>query len=126
MKPAIQNREDVITLIDAFYRKARKDELIGPIFQEVIGSNWDRHMPIMYDFWEGILFHTDQYAGNPMQVHQQLNRRIPLQAAHFDRWKQLFLDTTRELFEGPKAELAMQRAVSIATMMQIKLATGGQ
>lgn len=124
MKPDIQNREDIILLVDAFYRKVRRDELLSGIFNEVIGDNWDRHLPVMYDFWEGILFLTDLYTGNPMQVHRQLHQRIPLQPAHFDRWKELFVGTVRELFEGQKAELAVQRALSIATSIQIKIAMG--
>ena len=37
------------------------------------------------------------------------------------RWLQLFTSTVDELFEGEKAELAKQRAMSIATVMQLKL-----
>jgi hemoglobin len=56
-----------------------------------------------------------------MFVHKRLNARIALEPAHFERWKKLFVETVRELFEGDKAELAEQRAVSIATVMQLKI-----
>lgn len=121
-KQQITDAASIQLLVDSFYGKARKDELIGPIFNEVIGDHWDAHLPTMYKFWGDILLNTHEYEGNPMFVHKQLNARIPLQAAHFSRWKELFIETVQELFEGDKAELAKQRAVSIATVMQMKVA----
>jgi hemoglobin len=40
---------------------------------------------------------------------------------HLDRWVKIFSETVDEMFEGTKASLAKQRAVSIATMMNIKI-----
>ena len=121
-KQQITDQQSIQLLVDSFYAKARKDELIGPIFNEVIGDHWDEHLPTMYKFWGDILLNTSEYEGNPMFVHKQLNARIPLNPAHFSRWKELFVGTVQELFEGDKAELAKQRAVSIATVMQMKIA----
>jgi hemoglobin len=121
MKKDIEGREDIQVLIDTFYTKVRKDEVIGYLFNEVAKVDWVHHLPVMYDFWEGVLFQKGGYTGNPMQVHRLLNHQSPLKSEHFDRWKQLFLETVGEHFEGPKAELARQRAQSIATMVQIKL-----
>ena len=56
-----------------------------------------------------------------MQVHKTLHHFKRLDKAAFDRWIQLFLQTVDELFVGEKAELARQRAYSIATMMQLKI-----
>ena len=120
-KQEITDHNSIVLLVDSFYAKARKDELIGPIFNEVIGDHWDDHLPTMYKFWGDILLNKNDYEGNPMFIHKQLNARIPLQPVHFERWKKLFVETVRELFEGDKAELAEQRAVSIATVMQLKI-----
>jgi len=120
MKTDIKDRTDIALMVNSFYEKVKKDETIGYIFNDVAKVDWDHHLPIMYDFWEGIIFQTGNYEGNPMRVHINLNQVTPLQPAHFARWKQLFLETVNELFEGEKAELARQRAVSIATMMEIK------
>lgn len=125
-KQTISGHETVKLLVDSFYGKARKDELIGPIFNQVIGDHWDEHLPTMYRFWEDILFNTQEYSGNPMFIHRQLNERVPLQTEHFERWKKLWIETVRELFEGDKAELAEQRAVSIATVMQLKISGYGK
>lgn len=121
MKKDIQNRDDIAKLVNRFYERVKKDELINIFFTEVIKVDWERHLPVMYDFWENVLFHTGQYNGNPMIQHQQLHKRYPIHRQHFERWLQLFTDTTDELFKGDNAERIKQRATSIATIMQIKL-----
>lgn len=36
----ITNRQDVISLVDSFYRQVREHALLGPIFNEVAKVNW--------------------------------------------------------------------------------------
>jgi hemoglobin len=121
MKRDIGNREDVRLLIDSFYAKVRGDGVIGYFFNDVAKVDWEHHLPIMYDFWEGILFQKVGYAGNPMQVHTLLNQKSPLKKEHFDRWMKLFLETIGENFEGENPVLAGQRAQSIANLIEIKI-----
>jgi hemoglobin len=121
MKQDITNRQDIQTLVDGFYTKVRADETIGYLFNVVAKVDWPHHLPRMYDFWENIILQTGSFSGNPMAAHAQLHQKSPLSAAHFERWLQLFFETVNEHFEGEKAELAKQRAQSIATMMQIKV-----
>ena len=78
-------------------------------------------MPIMYDFWENTLFHNGSYKRNAMQPHLDLNEKISLTKAHFDQWLQIFKNTVDELFEGEIANNAKTRAISIATMIQLKI-----
>lgn len=120
MPTDILNRQDVSLLVNSFYDKVKVDPVIGFLFNDVAKVNWTAHLPVMYDFWEGIIFQKPGYTGNPMPVHMALHSRSPLKPEHFSRWKQLFLQTIDELFEGPNAEIARQRAVSIATMIQLK------
>jgi len=54
-------------------------------------------------------------------VHGVLHQSANFTAEHFNVWLKLFTSTVNELFEGEKAELAKQRAISIATVMQTKL-----
>jgi hemoglobin len=121
MKKDIKNRDDIKLLIDTFYIKIRKDESLGPIFDEIAKVDWENHMPIMYDFWENTLFHTGIYKRNAMQPHLDLNEKTPLTKAHFDQWLLIFKTTVDELFEGEIANNAKTRAISIATMIQIKI-----
>jgi hemoglobin len=117
----IENREDIENLVDEFYKKVLEDETIAYIFNEVVKINTEKHMPIMYDFWEATLFNKAVYKGNPMKIHMKLNEKEALTKAHFNQWLALFNETVDEFFYGEKAELAKTRALSIATVMQFKI-----
>ena len=121
MKKDIQTRTDIEALISRFYEKVKADPVIGYIFTDVAKVNWEKHLPVMFDFWENTLFYSGSYSGNPMKVHQRLHRMFNLKAEHFTSWIKLFTSTVDELFEGEKALLAKQRAVSIATIIQMDL-----
>jgi hemoglobin len=121
MKKEITNKMDVHWLVDRFYDKIKTDKVVGYIFNDVMKVNWEKHLPVMYAFWENALFYTGGYEGNAMKKHIDINRVTPLQKKHFNRWLQLFNETVDEYFEGEKAELAKQRAYSIATIMQLKI-----
>ena len=120
-KRDIQDRSDIEKMVILFYEKVKQDDLIGYIFNELVKVDWDKHLPVMYDFWEGVIFFTGGYTGNPMITHRKLNHVVNLTPEHFKRWLKLFLATVDENFEGDKAELAKQRAQSIATVMQLKI-----
>lgn len=122
MKKDIENRDDVVKLVNAFYDKVKPDETIGYFFNKVVAVDWEKHLPVMYNFWENIIFHSGGYTGNPMRMHMDLHKKSPVKKEHFNRWIQLFNETVDELFEGEKAEQAKQRALSIATVMQINIA----
>lgn len=117
----IESRKDIIILVNQFYEKVKKDQEIGFIFTDIVKVNWEVHLPVMYDFWENTILYTGSYKGNPMDSHKKLNRMFPLTSDHFAKWVKLFLETVDELFEGTNATLARQRAISIATIMQLKI-----
>ena len=121
MKRDIENREDIKLLLNSFYEKVKPDPVIGYIFTDVMKVNWERHLPMIYDFWENTLLYTGGYNGNPLEIHRRLNKVIPLTTEHFKRWTDLFCATVDELFEGQKALLAKQRAISVSTVMQIRI-----
>ena len=121
MKKDIETIEDIKVLIDHFYKLVIEDPIIGHIFTTTIKVNWEKHLPVMYSFWENTLFYTGSYAGNPMMIHQRIDQIVHLTERHFDQWTSLFILTVDGLFEGEKAELAKQRALSIATVMKIKI-----
>ncbi|MDQ3072712.1 MAG: group III truncated hemoglobin [Bacteroidota bacterium] len=117
----IENRADIDKLLGLFYDKVRKDDLIGYIFNDIAKVDWAHHVPIITDFWDSILLGSQKYKGNPLKPHIRINEMIKLEEQHFERWLHLFSTTADELFSGPKTDEAKQRAVSIATIMQIKL-----
>jgi hemoglobin len=121
MKKKIENRQDVQVLVRTFYERVLNDEMLGPFFSYVKKHHWEEHLNVLDTFWSNILFFTGGYEGNPLEVHKTLHHFKKLEKAHFDRWLQFFNEAVDELFYGEKAELARQRAFSIATIMQLKI-----
>lgn len=117
----IAERKDIEQLVNCFYDKVKQDNVIGFIFNDVAKVDWPHHLPIMYNFWEMVLFGKGPYKGDPMTKHIQLNQKVELEATHFDRWKQLFFETIDENFEGDKANEAKLRAGNIASLMLYKV-----
>lgn len=72
-------------------------------------------------FCNNVLFYAGGYYGNPLEVHKTMHHFMNLKNEDFGHWRKLFNETVDELFEGEKAELAKQRAFSIATIMRIKI-----
>ncbi len=117
----IENSNDIELLVNEFYRKVREDKVVGYIFNDVVKINWNKHLPLMYDFWDNAILFSGKYEGNPMNLHKHLHHIKYLDSTHFSRWVQLFLATVDELFEGPKAALAKKRANNISVIMQEKI-----
>jgi len=122
LKNDIRNREDIILFVNTFYDKVNVNTLLSPIFNDVAKVDWQHHLPNMYDFWENVIFATGGYKGNPLLPHLTLNEKTPLEAIHFSHWKQLFVETIDELFDGPVAERTKSSAQNIAGVMQFKTA----
>ena len=121
MKPQIKTKKDIELLVNEFYKKATNDKDLGHIFNDVAKVNWNHHLPIMYAFWESVLFGEVGYSGNPMDAHFKLNEKIPLTSENFNTWKFLFCETVDEHFEGAIANSAKEKAVSIADLMFYKI-----
>jgi hemoglobin len=117
----ITQRKDIERLVNEFYERVKQDHTIGYIFSDVAHVDWDKHLPVMYDFWENIIFQTGNYTGNPMSAHFKIHEKHPFTKAHFTCWLDIFQEILNDCFEGPNTELARQRALSIATVMEIKL-----
>lgn len=119
----IETRADIELLISKFYEKMLKDQIIGFIFTDIAKIDLDEHLSIICDFWETILFTRPVYKRGPevMNVHHELNKKIPLRKGHFTRWLYLFSTTIDELYTGERAEKAKQRADSIAKLMQKRI-----
>ena len=121
IKNDIETRNDIEKLIIHFYEKVMINPVIGFIFTDVIKIDIAQHIPIIVDFWETILLDNPVYKKNAMEVHYDLNKKIPLQKEHFSEWLLLFCTTVDELFVGKIATLAKTRAKSIAAIMEFKM-----
>jgi hemoglobin len=121
MKEDIKDRDDLFMLVERFYEKLLSDHSINYLFTDIAKIDLAHHLPVLVDFWDSILFQSDTYQKNAMQPHINLHHKSPLQPQHFETWLRYFNETVDELFEGEKAFLAKERALSIATVMKIKL-----
>lgn len=115
--PDITNEEHIRILVDSFYQKVNDDPLLSPIFNDIAQVDWEKHLPLLYQFWSTLLFRTHTYLGRPWPKHA----RLPVNADHFDRWVSLFKATVDENFGGPKAVEAKNLAASIADTFQNRM-----
>lgn len=105
----IENIEDIKIMVDEFYLKVRKDDLLAPVFSMRI-ADWQPHLNTMYRFWNAALFQVREYTGNPFAKHITL----PIDGPHFKQWINLFYETLDEHFAGPVADDAKRRAMIMA------------
>ena len=56
-----------------------------------------------------------------MEMHLVLHKKYPLTTKHFEKWLYFFRESIDELYTGPTADLALERAKSIALLMQYKI-----
>ncbi|BFM43897.1 group III truncated hemoglobin [Flavobacterium sp. CFS9] len=113
----ISNIEDIKLMVDTFYGKVRKDNLLGPIFNAKLQDRWSEHLEKMYGFWQTILFDVRAYSGSPFPPHKQL----PVDKTHFDRWVLIFNTSIDGLFSGTITEEAKMRAANMAYMFNYKI-----
>jgi hemoglobin len=121
----IASRADIEPLVNDFYERARGDNLLGPIFDDVAHTDWVRHLPKMYDFWEGVLFGVAGFRGNPLAVHRELASRVALGDRESGRWLDVFHTSVDTVFSGPCAEDAKARALRIAAVMRHHISSLG-
>ena len=116
-KNEITNIEDIKRLVDEFYIKVRRDELLKDIFNSVIQDRWSEHLEKMVHFWQTVLLEEHTYYGSPFIPHAQL----PVEKSHFDQWLKLFNETIDEHFIGEKAKKAKWQGERMAEMFQHKI-----
>jgi hemoglobin len=111
--------EMIETLVHAFYARVRADEVLGPIFNRVIGDGWDEHLAKLCDFWSSVLLMTGRFKGAPMAVHAKI---AEIQPAHFQRWLTLFGETAKDVCPAPAAALFVAKAEMIGQSLQLGIA----
>ena len=104
-----------------FYRRARRDERLGPVFEAHV-REWDGHLARMTDFWSAALLRTGRYSGRPVERHRAI---AGLSRGHFDRWIELFEATVRDLCSAREAEAFLVRARRMRDAMSKVLGLDG-
>lgn len=119
--PDIENRDDILLIINVFYSKLLADTSISYLFTEVAKINLEQHTPILIDFWDSMLFGTHTYKANAMQPHIDLAKKSNLTKAHFSTWLSHLYTSIDEHYEGLMASTMKNRAKNIAGLMEIKV-----
>ncbi|MEM7086914.1 MAG: group III truncated hemoglobin [Bacteroidota bacterium] len=118
----ITSEEDVHVLVRTFYGKVREDELLGPIFNNVI-EDWEEHFERLTNFWVSNLFFSKKYHGDPLQKHVEVDaaHNGTINEMHFGVWLNLWFETIDELFKGEVAQIAKNRARNMSTFIHLKM-----
>jgi hemoglobin len=108
----------VRAVVETFYAKARRDPLLGPIFNEAV-ADWPEHLDRLCAFWSSLTLMTGRYKGDPFGVHLALP---PLGPTHFRTWLGLFEETLGALCTPDQAEVFRVRAKRVAESLNLGLA----
>jgi hemoglobin len=106
----------IALLVDRFYAKARRDPMIGPLFNAAV-ADWDEHLRRLCDFWSSVMLTTGRYKGNPMAAHL----KHPIEPRFFDHWLALWRETVGELFTPSVAVRFRDKAERIAESLKLAL-----
>ena len=113
----LDDRSDIVLLVNTFYERIRQDDLLGPIFNSHIEEDqWPEHLDKLTDFWETNLFGVARFKGSPTAKHLQVDENLDygVEQTHFGRWLQLWFQTINELFKGENAIRAQEAARRMA------------
>jgi len=104
------SEQEVTRLVHDFYARVRDEPRLAPVFTARV-HDWDAHLAQLVDFWSAMLRGTRRFSGTPMPKHMAMDE---LDRDLFDRWLQLFRQTTAECANPPMQRLADDVATRIA------------
>lgn len=107
----------VRTLVNAFYGTACEDQVLGPIFNEHV-TDWDAHLPRIYDFWSAVVLRTSRYSGRPIEAHSGMPE---LTREHFARWLSIWEATVAKVVPSESQEAFLVPARRMADSMAERL-----
>ena len=94
---------------------------INYIFTDVVKIHLEEHLPILVTFWSQAILGTGGYTKNLTQIHLDVNAKEHLTPELFKIWLHHFYTSVDENFKGDNSEKIKTQALSIATVMQIKI-----
>ncbi|MBZ7938289.1 MULTISPECIES: group III truncated hemoglobin [Campylobacter] len=115
MKSNTITQENIKILMEIFYEKIRKDEKLGSIFNNAIGTSdkqWEEHKIKIGNFWSGILLGKGDYNGQPLKKHLELPS---FPEEFFEIWLKLFEESLDKIYNEEMKNVILQRAQMIAS-----------
>lgn len=116
LQAAALDEHRIAQLVDRFYEKVSADPMLGAVFNPVV-ADWVAHKRLLTSFWCSVVLRAGSYRGNPMAMH----RPHPIGAEHFQRWLELWTETTHEVLDAESAEVMCEAAQRIAQGLQLGL-----
>ena len=103
----------------SFYAKVRGDAILGPLFEDAIGAEWDVHIERIVRFWLTATRLERSYDGSEfMRAHM---KHPSIQVEHIPRWLTLFKTTLVERCSAPQADALLDIAMRMAENIEVGL-----
>jgi len=115
METGTINEEGLSALVEAFYARVRVDEELGPLFNDAI-ADWPEHLEKLCAFWSSVMLTTGRYKGQPVPAHMKHREQITPEL--FDRWLNLWRETTDAMMAPSAAQALQEKAQRIAQSLQ--------
>lgn len=116
MKPETIEESAIRPLIEQFYERVKADALLGPVFDAAV-HDWDDHHARLTDFWSSIMRMSGRYKGSPLAMHL---RHAQFMTRHrFERWLEIWRETTDEMLPPPVAAAIQAKAARMAESFQL-------
>ena len=112
--------ERLSELVDLFYGRVRKDDLIGPVFNRAI-DDWPEHLERLQAFWSSVMLTSGRYKGRPLPAHVKHGDSI--RQASFDRWLELWREATEDVLPPAAAAAMQEKAGRIAESLSMGIAS---
>lgn len=116
-KSDITSFEDVQLIVNKQYEQLIADPQTGRHFKEL---NFEEHLPRIYNFWSfilGIDAENHAYRGSAFEPHTHMS----LTHQDFSEWHRFLKIAVEEQFQGPTADLMLQKAQQLGMMFEYKL-----
>jgi hemoglobin len=107
-------------VIGAFYAKVRVDAVLGPVFEQAIGDDWDAHIETICQFWL-----TASRLGRGYQTRNFMPAHVKhasIRAEQLPHWLRLFRATAAERCTPEAAEVLVDIAERMADSIRVMLA----
>ncbi len=112
------DEQQIERMVRTFYGRVRVHAVLGPIFAEKLGDDWEPHLLKLMDFWSSVLLKSGRYTGRPVPAHKRLSQ---VRTEHFAIWLGVFKETLDEIFEPLAAQFILQKAEKIAESLQMAM-----
>lgn len=117
MKKEILNVDKIHLLVDNFYDLLSKDQLLFPIFNEIIQDKWPELLNKACRFLQSVLLSVHSYMGSLFLPHTN----VAGEKNHFESCLALFNMTIDKNFKVEKAEKAKWRVAKMFNMSLYKI-----